>query len=98
MTAIHKVKLSVRVVFFYVVVAKYELVEKIMQYAKQQNLVDTNTQWLYVISNSNDTIRNMMRFKAMLREGDNVAFIYNSTSTKDICMVRFGTYINSSRS
>lgn len=77
---------------FYVVVAKFELVEKIMQYAKQQNLVDTNTQWLYVISDSNDTIRNMMRFKAMLREGDNVAFIYNNTSTKDICVVRLETY------
>lgn len=77
---------------FYVVVAKFELVEKIMQYAKQQNLVDTNTQWLYVISDSNDTIRNMMRFKAMLREGDNVAFIYNNTSTKDICVVILETY------
>ncbi|MBV2145308.1 MAG: hypothetical protein KTM48_00990, partial [Wolbachia endosymbiont of Pissodes strobi] len=69
------------------VIVNFELVEIIMEYAKELKLVDTKKQWLYLVSNTNNKIKNFKKFKRMLKEGDNVAFIYNSTVVNDVCMV-----------
>ncbi|XP_066259282.1 ionotropic receptor 93a-like [Euwallacea similis] len=81
----------------FVVVVHLELVEKIMEYAKRENLVNTDTKWLYVISDSNNKkVQNLNRFKPLLREGDNIAFIYNTTVLTDICQIGIICHINES--
>ncbi|KAG5884877.1 hypothetical protein JTB14_025041 [Gonioctena quinquepunctata] len=70
----------------FVVIASYDLVMTIMGYSKSLELVDTKNQWLYVIPNTDRKYHDMHVFKNILKEGDNVAFIYNSTMTSDKCV------------
>ncbi|XP_030750228.1 ionotropic receptor 93a [Sitophilus oryzae] len=69
----------------FLVIVSFEFVEIIMEYAKELKLVDTLNQWLYVISDTTNKITGLMRFKRLLKEGDNVAFIYNNTISKKSC-------------
>lgn len=69
------------------VIVSYELAATVMECAKELNMVNTQTQWLYVISDTNSTIKSMTRFRTLLNEGDNVAFIYNTTIVKNGCFV-----------
>ncbi|KAL1505744.1 hypothetical protein ABEB36_005237 [Hypothenemus hampei] len=69
----------------FLVIVNLDLVEKIMEFAKELNLVNTQNQWLYLISNTNNRVFNLKRFKKLLREGDNVSFIYNSTVVNTTC-------------
>nr|WJJ63358.1 ionotropic receptor 93a [Pachyrhinus yasumatsui] len=70
----------------FIVIVSYELVELVMEYAKDLHLVDTQNQWLYVISDTSSKVENLFRFKRLLKEGDNVAFIYNSTVVDKVCV------------
>ncbi|XP_015840718.1 ionotropic receptor 93a isoform X1 [Tribolium castaneum] len=63
----------------------YELVELLMEYAKMFGLVNTRTQWLYIISNTHFRHKDINRFRQLLSEGDNIAFLYNNTVNNDTC-------------
>ncbi|KAH1009939.1 hypothetical protein HUJ05_004315 [Dendroctonus ponderosae] len=67
----------------FLVIVSYELAATIMECAKELNMVNTQTQWLYVISDTNSSTKSMNRFKTFLNEGDNIAFIYNTTDVKN---------------
>ncbi|CAH1154998.1 unnamed protein product [Phaedon cochleariae] len=70
----------------FLVIASHYLVGSIMEYAKSSNLVDTINQWLYVIADTENATREMEVFHKYLGEGDNVAFIYNTTVTSENCV------------
>lgn len=71
----------------FLAIVGFELVELLMEYAKTLRLVNTRTQWLYVISNTNFKHKDVNRFKQLLSEGDNVAFLYNNTVNNEACTV-----------
>lgn len=64
-----------------------EIVEVIMEFAKSSGLADIKNQWLYVISDANKYKMDMGHLRKLLKAGDNVAFIYNTTSGSGDCMV-----------
>lgn len=84
-----------------------EAAEVLMEYAKNTGLVNIENQWLYVISDMNRSVVEIIfrglvlfitsrwsRYKAdvshlrkLLKEGDNVAFIYNTTGSGVDCVV-----------
>ncbi|CAG9765217.1 unnamed protein product [Ceutorhynchus assimilis] len=68
------------------VIVSLDLIDIIMEYAKDLRLVNTQSEWLYLISDTNNKIKDMQSFKRQLREGDNVAFIYNNTVVDNICV------------
>lgn len=59
--------------------------EILMDVAKSENLVNIKNQWLYVVSNTDAKTSNTSNVQPLLKEGDNVAFIYNSTTTSTKC-------------
>lgn len=67
----------------------YELVEIVMECAKQNQLVNTKTQWLYIIADTNFRMHDVERFKKLLKEGDNIAFVYNTTGSYEECKVSY---------
>lgn len=64
-----------------------EVVEVLMEYAKTSGLAGINNQWLYVISDANRYKMDVAHLRKLLKEGDNVAFIYNTTSSNVDCVV-----------
>lgn len=66
-----------------------EVVEVLMEYAKVSGLTDIKNQWLYVISDANKYKTDMGHLRKLLKEGDNVAFIYNTTSNSADCVVKY---------
>ncbi|XP_050293416.1 ionotropic receptor 93a [Anthonomus grandis grandis] len=69
----------------FIAIVAYELVEIIMTFAKELKLTNAQTQWLYVISNTNSKVKTLKRLKQFIMEGDNVAFIYNNTLINGTC-------------
>lgn len=70
-------------------IVNFGLVGTIMEYAKSLGLVNTKSQWMYVISDTNRNFHDMTFFKKLLKEGDNIAFVYNATtsSSSGTCVV-----------
>ncbi|XP_022920713.2 ionotropic receptor 93a isoform X1 [Onthophagus taurus] len=69
----------------YLVMISIELVPLVMDISKNLKLVNTESQWLYIISNAdlkNETNLDVIKH---LKEGDNVAFVYNVTSSEENC-------------
>jgi ionotropic glutamate receptor len=71
----------------FLAIVGFEIVELMMEFAKSLGLVNTRNQWLYVIPNTRSRSKEIDRFKQLLTEGDNVAFLYNSTVNSASCTV-----------
>lgn len=71
----------------FLAVVSIDVVEILMEYAKQVGLVDIKNQWLYVISDSYKNGNDLSHLKKLLGEGDNVAFVYNTTTYDISCVV-----------
>lgn len=71
----------------FLAVVGIEIVEVLMEYAKSSGLTDIKNQWLYVISDANRYKSDVGHLKKLLKEGDNVAFIYNTTGGSMDCVV-----------
>lgn len=72
----------------FLVVTHRRIVEKVMAAAELTNLVNTETQWLYAIPDTSRGVKkNMKKLRKSLREGSNVAVIYNNTETDSGCIV-----------
>lgn len=71
----------------FLAVVSIDVVEILMEYAKQVGLVNIKNQWLYVISDSYKNGNDLSHLKKLLGEGDNVAFVYNTTTYDISCVV-----------
>ncbi|CAG9864021.1 unnamed protein product [Phyllotreta striolata] len=69
----------------YMCIVSYHLAGNIMEYAKTLQLTSTINQWMYVISDTNDNFKDIEAFESQLKEGDNIAFLYNSTFKSSNC-------------
>ncbi|KAL3278734.1 hypothetical protein HHI36_016264, partial [Cryptolaemus montrouzieri] len=70
----------------FLVMTYRKLVDIIMEVADTLKLVNTETQWLYIMSDIGNHRR--MRFKRienLMKDGSNVAFIYKDTSWNTEC-------------
>lgn len=72
----------------FMAIVNYGLVGTIMEYAKAFGLVHIKSQWMYIISDTNNDFHDIQFFKKLLREGDNIAFVYNRTRNDETCTVR----------
>ncbi|XP_057661062.1 ionotropic receptor 93a [Diorhabda carinulata] len=69
----------------YLVIASYYIVGILMEYAKSLQIAGINNQWMYIISDTNRHFQDIHVFENLLKEGDNVAFLYNSSFTTNVC-------------
>lgn len=67
-------------------VVSKDLVGVVMEVAKSVGLVHPISQWLYVIPDTVHKQENISAFSALLTEGDNVSFIYNTTYSDVGCL------------
>uniref|UniRef100_A0A6P7FIH8 Ionotropic receptor 93a isoform X2 n=1 Tax=Diabrotica virgifera virgifera TaxID=50390 RepID=A0A6P7FIH8_DIAVI len=70
----------------YLVIASYYLVGIVMEHAKSLNLASTTNQWMYIISNTNRNFQDIQMFESLLKEGDNIAYLYNASFTTNKCV------------
>ncbi|XP_044760958.1 ionotropic receptor 93a [Coccinella septempunctata] len=70
----------------FLVVSYRKVVETVMEAVDLMNLVNTETQWCYAISDTNRGSRkNLRKLKKSLKNGSNVAVMYNNTVTDAEC-------------
>jgi glutamate receptor, ionotropic, invertebrate len=58
----------------------------IMEIARDLKMVDTASQWFYVVSDTNFEQHNISAITPLIEEGNNIAFIYNYTRSGDECV------------
>lgn len=71
----------------FIAIVALDIVQQIMEIAKSLDLVNTQNQWLYLISDTDFKNSNILFLRHILKEGDNIAFIYNTTIIDGKCMV-----------
>lgn len=72
----------------FIVISSWENMETIMELAKNYELVNIVNKWFYVIPDTTANNTDINSILALLREGDNVSFLYNNTNIFDSCKVR----------
>jgi glutamate receptor, ionotropic, invertebrate len=70
----------------FMVLVTSELMQAIMEIARDLKMVDTFSQWLYVVSDTNYRYNNISVITTLIDEGNNVAFIYNYTRDDADCV------------
>lgn len=73
----------------FLVIVSFSYVNSIMEVAKNLGLVTPYSQWLYVISDTNENRKDISTLGNMIAEGDNVAFLYNVTAKSSRCTVKY---------
>lgn len=71
----------------FLVLVTTSLMQSIMEIARDLRMVDTFSQWLYVVSDTNFLQNNISSVLPLIEEGNNIAFIYNLTKTGSDCVV-----------
>ena len=71
----------------FLVLVTTTLMQSIMEIARDLKMVDTFSQWLYVVSDTNYLNNNISSVLPLIEEGNNIAFIYNFTKVGDECVV-----------
>lgn len=71
----------------FLAIVSYGLVGTIMKYAKEAKLVDIKCQWMYIISDTDQKFQDISTFNNLLKMGDNVALVYNTTKNHKTCVV-----------
>jgi glutamate receptor, ionotropic, invertebrate len=71
-----------------------KLMIMMMEIARELGMVDTESQWFYVISDTNYIQDNITMVTPLIEEGNNVAFIYNYTKTSDECVTGIKCHAN----
>nr|QHN69192.1 ionotropic receptor 11 [Sirex nitobei] len=64
-----------------------DMVGVVMEVARFLKMVHPGSQWLYVVSDTMKNKTNITSFAETLTEGENIAFIYNTTNLEDICNI-----------
>lgn len=57
-----------------------------MEIARDLKMVDTDSQWFYVVSDTNYSRDNISMVSPLIDEGNNIAFAYNYTRSNDECV------------
>lgn len=68
----------------FLVIVNTAMLETIMETAKDLGMVNTKSQWLYVVSDTT-TETNLTDLTSLIGEGENVAFVYNVTRSGAGC-------------
>lgn len=71
----------------FMAIVSYDLVGTLMEYANDQKLLDIKSQWMYIISDTDQRHHEMTQFDKLLEVGQNVAFVYNTTKNHNRCVV-----------
>uniref|UniRef100_A0A182FK55 Ionotropic glutamate receptor C-terminal domain-containing protein n=1 Tax=Anopheles albimanus TaxID=7167 RepID=A0A182FK55_ANOAL len=67
----------------------------LMEISKDLKLVNPFSQWLYLLPVSDTNIANLTSTSAIINEGDNVAFVYNTQHKSKNCTVNILCYMES---
>nr|ARN17849.1 ionotropic receptor 3 [Cephus cinctus] len=68
-----------------------DMVAVIME-ARSLKMVNTSSQWLYVINDASERDVNITSFSELLEEGENIAFLYNITNKNKTCSINLDCY------
>lgn len=71
----------------FIAIVSFGLVGTLMEYATDQKLLDIKSQWMYIISDTNQIHHDVTQFDKLLEIGQNVAFIHNATKWDKRCVV-----------
>ena len=77
----------------FLVLVTTSLMQSIMETARDLRLVDSFSQWFYVVSDTNFMHNNISSVLPLIEEGNNIAFIYNLTKTGGECVVSIDNMI-----
>lgn len=69
----------------FMILVTTDLMQTIMEIARDLRMVNTFSQWFYVVSDTNYVRNNISSITTLIEEGNNIAFIYNYTRTEDDC-------------
>lgn len=69
----------------FLVIVNRAMLETIMETAKDLGMVHTDSKWLYIVSDTDEQNGNLSSLASLIGEGENVAFIYNSTVSSSEC-------------
>lgn len=72
----------------FMVIVTRTMLETVMETAKDLGMVNTNSRWLYIVSDLNSQSDNLTSLASLISEGENVGFIYNASIVSPEC--RFG--------
>lgn len=64
-----------------------DVMASVLQVAKSLDMVHPKSQWLFVVSDTDGRYDNITSFSEVMEEGENVAIIYNLTSSEPHCRV-----------
>lgn len=73
----------------FIAIVTTRVMETILEISRDIGLVNTFTQWLYVVSDTSFGKNNVSSIAPMIDEGHNVAFMFNNTRSESSCMVKF---------
>lgn len=71
----------------YCVIVTTDVMASVLQVAKSLNMVHPKSQWLFIVSDTDGRYDNITSFGDIMGEGENVAIIYNLTSSDPNCRV-----------
>lgn len=71
----------------FIAIVTTKVMETIIEISRDIGLVNTFTQWLYVVSDTSFGNNNVSSIAPMIDEGHNVAFMFNNTRSESTCVV-----------
>lgn len=71
----------------FIAIVTQKTMKIVMELAKDAGLVNVFTQWLYVVSDTDDKTANFTEATHFIEEGDNIAIAYNMTRSDKSCVV-----------
>lgn len=80
----------------FMVIVTTKIMESVMEIARDLGMVNTFSQWLYVISDTTFTNNNISSVSSIITEGNNVAFVYSIVKTDESCVVSGSVITNQS--
>jgi ionotropic glutamate receptor len=78
----------------FMVLVTFDLMQTIMEIARDLKMVNTFAQWFYVVSDTDHKHSNISSITTLIEEGNNVAFIYNYTRDSDDCESSIKCHVN----
>lgn len=78
----------------FMVLVTSALMQNIMEVARDLKMVDTASQWIYIVSDTNFQRHNISAIVPLIEEGNNVAFIYNYTRGGEECVTGLKCHSN----
>ncbi|XP_023313506.1 ionotropic receptor 93a [Trichogramma pretiosum] len=69
----------------FMVIVSVDMIEAVLRVARQLRMVNPESQWLYVVTDASGREAKVSSFVDLLAEGDNVAFVHNTTQMSRDC-------------